>query len=49
MKSIMPDLMIILGSCGISYGAYLIHEPYGYCAAGALMLIIGVLMARAKV
>lgn len=49
MKSIIPDLMIIFGACGISYGAYLIHEPYGYCAAGAFMLITGVLMARVKV
>ncbi len=46
IKSILPDLLIIAGASGISYGAYVINEPYGYIAAGAFMLVIGVLMAR---
>jgi hypothetical protein len=46
IKSIIPDLMIISGSGGISYGAYLINEPYGYISAGIIGVIVGVLMAR---
>lgn len=46
IKSLMPDLLILSGSAGISYGAYLIHEPYGYMAAGVIGLVIGVLLAR---
>jgi len=49
IKSIMPDLLILSGAAGISYGVYLINEPYGYCAAGAFMLITGILMSRIKV
>lgn len=48
IKSVIPDLLIVSGSAGISYGAYLIHEPYGYMAAGLIGLVIGVLLARAN-
>lgn len=48
IKSIMPDLLILSGSAGISYGAFLIHEPYGYMTAGFIGLVIGVLLARAN-
>ena len=46
IKSIMPDLLIISGAIDMSYGAYLIHEPYGYMVAGVICLCIGVLLAR---
>lgn len=48
IKSIMPDLLILSGSAGISYGAYLIYEPSGYIAAGVIGLVIGALLARAN-
>lgn len=48
IKSVIPDFLIISGVSGISYGAYLINEPYGYLVAGAFVLVIGVLMARAN-
>lgn len=48
IKSILPDLLILSGASGISYGAYLINEPYGYIVAGFVGLVIGVLLARAN-
>jgi len=45
IKSLMPDLLILSGSASISYGAYLMYEPFGYVAAGAICLVIGVFFA----
>lgn len=46
IQSVIPDIMILAGSAAITYGAYLIDEPYGYISAGVFALLIGVLMAR---
>lgn len=44
----MPDAFMLAGAGGVSYGAWLVYEPAGYIAAGALALVAGVLMARAQ-
>jgi len=46
LKSIFPDLLIISGIGSISYGFYLINEPYGFVSAGILTLVVGVFAAR---
>ncbi len=46
IKSFMPDLLILSGAASLSYGAYLINQPYGYIVGGVIGLIIGVLLAR---
>ena len=45
IKSLMPDLLILSGAASVSYGAYLMYEPFGYVAAGAICLVIGVFFA----
>lgn len=41
-----PDAMMVAGAGGISYGAWLIHEPSGFIVGGVLLLTAGVLAAR---
>lgn len=44
MKHI-PDLLMIAGAGGISYGAWVIYQPAGYMVAGGFALIGGVLLS----
>lgn len=43
----MADGSVIIGAGLISYGSWLIFEPAGFLAAGALLLALGLGMARA--
>ncbi|MBK7493555.1 MAG: hypothetical protein IPI17_17720 [Nitrosomonas sp.] len=47
MKSVIPDILIISGIGAVSYGFYLINEPYGFIVAGILTLAVGIFAARA--
>jgi len=46
MKSVIPDILIISGIGVVSYGFYLINEPYGFIVAGILTLAVGIASAR---
>lgn len=46
LTSIIPDMLMLSGAAGLSYGAWLIYEPAGFLAGGALLLAGGVLTAR---
>ena len=48
IKSLIPDLLIISGIGSISYGCYLINEPYGFIVAGILTFVVGIAAARAR-
>lgn len=45
MKHI-PDLLMIGGAGGISYGVWLMHQPAGYMVIGCFALLAGVMMAK---
>ena len=47
LKSALPDLLLIAGAAGVSYGAWLVYSPAGYIVAGALVLVAGLRLARA--
>jgi hypothetical protein len=46
--SILPDVLMLSGACGVSYGAWLVYEPAGYLVGGVLLMTAGILGARAK-
>lgn len=46
LTSVLPDVLMLAGAGGLSYGAWLIFEPAGFLVAGTLALIGGVLTAR---
>ncbi|MFT0532260.1 hypothetical protein ACMHYJ_05405 [Castellaniella hirudinis] len=46
LASLLPDALMLAGSAGVSYGAWLIYEPAGYLVAGLLALAAGVMCAR---
>lgn len=45
--SLLPDALMISGGAALSYGAWLIYQPAGYIVAGILLVVAGVLSARA--
>lgn len=48
LKAAIPDLFLIAGSAGVSYGAWLAWSPAGYIVGGALVIIAGLQLARAS-
>jgi len=44
--SILPDILMLAGAAGISYGAWLVYQPAGFLVGGGLVLLAGVLCAR---
>lgn len=45
MKKLLPDVLLIAGAAGVSYGAWLAWHPAGYIVAGALAIVAGIKMA----
>ncbi len=45
-KSWLPDILMMSGASGISYGAALVYEPLGYVVGGVFALIAGWFLAR---
>lgn len=45
-KSWLPDVLMMSGASGISYGAALVYEPLGYVVGGVFALVAGVVLAR---
>ncbi|MCR4300899.1 MAG: hypothetical protein NUV51_04750 [Sulfuricaulis sp.] len=49
MNKIYPwlaDALLLGGSAGLSYGAWLAWAPAGFMVGGALLIIAGVMIAR---
>jgi hypothetical protein len=49
ITSMLPDALMVSGSAGISYGAWMVYPPAGFLVAGALLLVAGILAARVAV
>ena len=47
LKNILPDLFLIAGATGLSYGSWLAWPPAGFLVGGILLLVTGIHMARA--
>lgn len=47
LKSLLPDLLIVAGAAGVSYGAWLAWSPSGFIVGGALTLIAGLKISAA--
>lgn len=45
-KSWLPDVLMMSGASGISYGAALVYEPLGYVVGGVFALIAGLMLAK---
>ena len=41
MNKILPDVLLIAGAAGASYGAWLAWPPLGFVVAGALAIVMG--------
>lgn len=41
MKKILPDVLLIAGAAGVSYGAWLAWTPLGFIVAGTLAIVMG--------
>lgn len=44
---LVPDLLLVIGSASISFGAWLVFPPAGYIVGGFLILVAGVKLASA--
>ena len=47
MKHI-PDLLLITGAAAVAYGAWLVYQPAGFIVGGVLVIVQGVMQARAE-
>ncbi len=47
MKQHIPDLLLIAGAGLLSYGAWLVLPAAGFVVGGSLVLIQGIIMAKA--
>lgn len=45
MKKILPDVLLIIGAAGVSYGAWQAWSPAGYVVAGVLLIAAGLKLA----
>ncbi len=41
MKKLLPDVLLIAGAAGVSYGAWLAWPPLGFIVAGVLAIVMG--------
>jgi len=46
LRDLMPVLLLLAGAAAIAVGVWLIFEPAGYIAAGALLIAAAVMMIR---
>jgi hypothetical protein len=44
----IPDLLLITGAGLLSYGAWLVFQPAGFIVGGVLVIVQGVMQARAE-
>jgi hypothetical protein len=42
----LPDAMLLLGACLVSYGAHMIYAPAGFIVSGSFLILAGRLAAR---
>ena len=47
LEAVAPDALLVAGAAGVSIGAGQIYLPAGFIVAGLLLLVAGVLCARA--
>jgi len=47
LLKLLPDLLLVAGAAGLSYGAWLAYPPAGYVVGGALAIIAGLKLAAA--
>lgn len=45
LKAALPDVLLIAGAGGLSYGAWLTYQPAGFIVAGALAIVAGLKLA----
>lgn len=45
MKKLLPDVLLLSGAAGVSYGAWLAWPPLGFVVAGALAIVAGLKLA----
>ena len=41
MKKILPDVLLIAGAAGVSYGAWMAWPPLGFVVAGVMAIVMG--------
>lgn len=46
MKKLLPDVMLLSGAAGVSFGAWLAWHPLGFIVAGVLAIVAGLKMAN---
>lgn len=42
----LPDVLLVVGACSLTYGAWLVYEPAGFITAGLLLMAGGFLASR---
>jgi hypothetical protein len=45
IAKVLPDVLLVAGAAGVSYGAWLAYQPAGYIVAGALAIVAGLKLA----
>ncbi len=45
LKSLAPDVLLVAGAAGVSYGAWLAYPPAGFIVAGVLAIVAGLKLA----
>lgn len=48
LNAILPDALMTIGAAALSYGAWLVYVPAGFGVGGLLLLVAGILLARAE-
>lgn len=48
IQSMLPDALMTAGAAAVSYGAWLVYEPAGFIVGGALLVVAGVMAAKAQ-
>ena len=46
MKKLLPDVLLLSGAAGVSYGAWLAWSPAGFVVAGTLLIVAGLKLAN---
>lgn len=47
LKSMLPDVLLIVGAAAVIFGVWSIYPPAGYIVGGVLGIVAGIQMARA--
>lgn len=48
LKSVLPDLLMVAGAAGVSFGAWLAYPPAGFLLGGTLAIVAGIILAKAQ-